>query len=100
MGRSSTPAYSFSIQTFLSRAGKVRHTSMIWRKEYGRPTTANLDKWVTSYEESLKPGGCNAHLGYDPVVSVEIKRNVVGGDVVASWERKTARPDEPKFQVV
>lgn len=100
MGRSTTPKYSFKISTVLSRAGKVGHTAMIWKSEYGRPTTANIDKWVTKYEESLSPGGANAHLGYDPVVSVEIKRNVVDGDVVATWERKNVRPNEPKFQVV
>lgn len=100
MGRSVTPKYVFEIETFLSRAGKVRHTSMIWRKEYGRPTVANLDKWVTSYEESCKPGGCNAHLGVDPVVSAKIRLNYAGSPAMVEWERKTARPNEPKFQVV
>jgi hypothetical protein len=100
MGRSTTPTYAFRIETFLSLSGKVSHTSMAWKKEYGKPTTANIDKWVTAYEESCKPGGCNAHLGIDPVVSVEIKRNVSGGEVVATWERKKERPNEPMFQQV
>lgn len=100
MGRSTTPKYSFKISTYLSRVGKAFHSSMAWKSEYGKPTTANIDKWVAKYEESLLPGGANAHLGYDPVLSVEIKKNVVNGEVVATWDRKTVRPDEPKFQVV
>ena len=98
MGRSTTPKFVFSIVTVLSRAGKVAHTPMAWKKEYGRPTTDNIDKWVTAYEDSCKPGGCNDHLGHDPVVSCEIRYNP--GEVVASWVRKTARPNEPKFQII
>lgn len=100
MGRSYTPRYSFRIITVLSRAGKVCHTPMIWRKEYGRPTTKNIDKWVTQYEESCKPGGCNAHLGHDPVVSALILDQHHHNNMVSIWIRKRERPNEPLFQVI
>jgi hypothetical protein len=98
MGKSTTPKHVFNIVTVLSRAGKVSHSTMAWKKEYGRPTTQNIDKWVTAYEDSCKPGGFNDHLGHDPVVSCEIRLNP--GKVVASWVRKTVRSEEPMFQIV
>lgn len=98
MGRSVTPKYVLKIETYLSRIGRVSSTPCAWRKEYGRPTPENIDKYVTKFEESCKPGGCNAHLGIDPVISAEIRYNP--GAVVASWDRKTFRPNEPMFQVI
>jgi len=97
MGRSRTPKHVFQISTVLSRAGKLRHTPMEWKKEYGKPSTENIDKWVTVYEDSCKSGGCNSHLGYDPVLGVDIRFNP--GKVIASWERKTTR-QEASFQIV
>jgi hypothetical protein len=66
----------------------------------GKPTTANIDKWVDTFEESMKPGGCNAHLGFHPVLSAEILDQFNGNEVVATWTRSEDRPDEPKFQVL
>lgn len=37
-------------------------TPCAWRKHYGRPTTANLVKYVEKFNDSVKPGGCNEHL--------------------------------------
>jgi hypothetical protein len=66
----------------------------------GTPSTENIDKWVTAFEESRKTGGCNAHLGFAVVLEAMIKNQKKGGEVVARWVRKTARPDEPLFQVI
>lgn len=99
MGRSRIIPRLLYIQTFLSRAGKVRHTPMEWKtKEYGRPTPENIDKWVTSFEQSCVDGP-NKHLGLDPVVSARIYDQINGRDL-AEWTRKAYRPNEPKFQVV
>lgn len=40
-------------------------TNAAWRKEYGRPTVENLAKYVAKFNESLQPGGCNAHVAED-----------------------------------
>ena len=98
MGRSVTPTYAFSMETYLSRIGRVRHTPMAWSKEYGRPTLKNIDKWVSQYEESCI-NGVNRHLGIDPVLKVEIKRNFQGGEIVATWIRNVNR-NEPLFQII
>lgn len=83
MGRSTTPTYIVRIATRQSRAGSVGHTAMAWScKHCGRPTAANLAKWVHDLEASQMPGGCNAHLGADPVTSAAIYRN--GSDTVVA----------------
>ena len=99
MGKSTTPKYILKITTFKSQNGLAGYSNMEWNcRQSGRPSAANIDKWVTVYENSCLPGGCNAHLGYDPVLSCEVRRNP--GDVVASWSRKEYRKDEPLFQTV
>jgi hypothetical protein len=65
----------------------------------GKPTTANIDRWVTSYEESLKPGGPNAHLGLHQVSYARIIRQS-DNQIVAEWNRSKQRPNEPLFKVV
>ena len=46
------------------RIKKGTTTPAIWRvKDYGKPTTRNLKKYVDNYNESLKPGGVNQHIG-------------------------------------
>lgn len=99
MGRSITPRYSMSMETVLSRAGKARYTDMIWRcKEYGSPTLANLDKWVTTFEQSCI-NGPNKHVGYDPIVSATIYDQYDGRRIVVQWVRSKDR-NEPLFQVI
>lgn len=66
----------------------------------GKPTTENIDKWVTAFEESRRSGGCNAHLGFAVVLEAMIKDQKKGGEVVVRWVRRTARPNEPMFQVI
>jgi hypothetical protein len=102
MGRSRMVIYSLRIVT----SDNTVSTPMEWRvgarhgiPGYGKPTTENIDKWVTAYEESLKSGGCNAHLGIHSVVSAKIVDQRTDTNV-AYWERKLQRPNEPLFQVI
>lgn len=102
MGRSYTPKYRLEFTTtrpgyFTPGAWEVR--GRYGRHSDGKPTTANLDKWVTAFEDSLRPGKPNAHLGIFSVVTAKII-NQFTGEVVATWTRKTARPNEPLFQVI
>lgn len=104
MGRITTPPYRIEIKCSDSR---YSFTPMAWRvrsnnagiRADGKPTVANLDKWVTAYEDSLRPGGCNAHLGIHSVVSAKIIRQS-DNEVVAEWIRSQQRPNEPRFQVI
>lgn len=97
MGRSRKLHYVIHVITSNS-SGWV--TPSEWKcRQSGRPTTANIDKYVTVFEDSLKPGGCNAHLGFFTLVKCWIV-DQFKGETVAVWERKVARPNEPKFQVI
>lgn len=73
----------------LSTDGKswreVRWTSQAWRREYGRPTEANLAKVIQSLESSTAPGGANAHLGITQVAAARIVRQR-DGKVLAIWQ--------------
>ncbi len=74
--------------------------SMEWRVRksyrgagYGRPTEANLAKYVEKYNASLQPGECNAHIGpLGRATSARIRYNV-GSEVVTTWQA-------PAFEVV
>ncbi len=87
MAKSKTPRYVFNIR-YQSDLG--RHTSyMVWHKEYGKPTTENLAKWVRDFEQSCQEG-CNAHLGYDPknpVSSATILDQQNDRCIVATWNK-------------
>ena len=52
----------------------------------GRPTAANLAKFVESFEASTQPGQCNAHLGVTKVLSASVKLNDGSAKVVARYE--------------
>ena len=106
MGRSRFIPYLVYISTVLSRAGRVAHTPMEWKIRaqygipgYGQPTMENLDRWVMAFEDATKPGGCNAHCGYDPIVEAKIVRQSTG-EVLVDWKRCEQRKDEPMFQVM
>lgn len=85
MGRSVTPKYAMTVD------GNPE-TCFTWDcKRYGRPTAANVEKWVMTYAKSLEAGGVNVGiseaLGYVPYPrSVVVKLNQLGGAVVASWK--------------
>jgi hypothetical protein len=60
-------------------------------KGYGKPTEANLTKYIEAFIESLKPGGCNHHvskaLGYMPIPNwARIRVNCIGGETLAEWK--------------
>lgn len=101
MGRSYTPAYRLEFET--TRPGYF--SSIAWEvgtrygiPGLGKPTPKNIDKWVTGFEQSCIDGP-NKHLGIFSVTSAKIIRQKTG-EVVATWERKSFRPDEPKFRIV
>jgi hypothetical protein len=95
-----TPTFRLEIEVF---GGQVSRQEWNTRKRarrpgLGRPTKANIDKWVSDFEDSCKPGGVNSHLGFSPVLNARIVRQATG-EVVASWNRKADHP-EPMFQVI
>ena len=103
MGRSTTPTYRLEI---LGHTGKFTMTNSAWnvRSRYGapgdgKPSTESLDRYVTSFEASLRSGECNAHLGIFSLTSCQIVRQS-SGKVVATWKRSEQRKDEPAFKVV
>lgn len=59
MGKSITPKYR--IEEFKIGFWTVSGC-MAWRKEYGKPTVENLRKFRDGYNNTMKPGGANAHL--------------------------------------
>lgn len=74
-----------------------RYTPASWNcRQYGRPTAANLAAHVKGFEDSTRPGGVNAHLGFTSVSSARIRRNQYAGDVVAEY----TAPARPLFTVV
>lgn len=90
MSRTTTPRYIFTISAVPPSAiGFYVSSPMVWRREYGRPTTTNLEQWVKGHEISCQPGKPNAHLGREVVMSAEI-RDQFSGDIVATWRITTA----------
>lgn len=85
MGRTATSKYAVSITV-----PGYRYTLAAWRcNQSGRPTQANLAKYVHAFEASTKPGGCNAHLGEQHVTSAYIKVNSgYDGAIVARYDHK------------
>jgi hypothetical protein len=85
MGRTVTPKYAMVVD------GNP-NTCMIWDvKRYGKPTVANVEKWVMAFAKSLEAGGSNAKisedLGYVPYPrDVYVKLNYTGGAIVARWK--------------
>ena len=82
MGRSTTP--QFRIDYIVNRG---TWTAGTWNsRQAGRPTAANLAKYVALSEASTKPGGCNAHIGETVVLSAKIT-NQFTGEVRATYEK-------------
>ena len=102
MGKSRTWTYSLKFKCVSDR----KYSNQEWRVRGGRltgpgfgaPTTKNIDAWVSGFEASMLDG-VNRHLGLDQVTEAYIVDQRTG-DVVARWDRKTARPDQPKFQIL
>lgn len=68
---------------------------MEWK---GKATVDNVTKYVQDFEESCLPGGCNQHLGINPVLSAEIIDQKKGITLV-TWKR-SEQIKEPMFQLV
>lgn len=62
-------------------------------KHAGRPTDANLAKYVAHFEASTAPGGCNEHLGRRVVWAAEVVDQLNGNAVRATYRG-------PSFAVV
>lgn len=91
MGRSFTPPYTLEV-TDNDRSWKTAWVV----KDYGRPTLANLKRWICSYERSLELG-VNQHiskrLGYIPYVNrADIIRQKTH-ELIVVWKA-------PSFRVV
>ncbi len=52
---------------------------------HGKPTAENLRVYCAVFEESTKPGGCNAHIGPHRIVTAEIVDQRTGS-VVATYQ--------------
>lgn len=97
MGRITTPRYVLKI---------VRHTCfghsftpMTWAvKDMGQPTVANIDKYVSEFEQSLV-NGPNKHLGIFSLAECMIWDQKFKREV-CRWVRREFRPNESPFQVV
>ena len=94
MGRTSTPTYRMELEERRTASSNPAVTRMAWDcRSKGRPTDANLERYVLAYADSLKAGGVNMHLsqslGHMPIPhSARIVRQSTG-QVVASWEAAT-----------
>jgi hypothetical protein len=65
-------------------AGLAQGLPISWNcKRDGRPTDANLAKYVEAYEASTRRGGMNEHLGATTVMNARI--NELGGATVAAY---------------
>ena len=102
MGRSTTPKYVLEICC----SDYCRYTPMAWHvgSHYGlpgdgKPTVANINKWVTRFEES-RISGANKHLGIALVIRATIILNDGSRTVVTAWTRHEQRKNEPMFQVI
>ena len=93
MERTATSKYAVSITV-----PGYQYSLASWRcNESGRPTDANLARYVAAFEASTRPGGCNAHLGEQHVSSASVRVNSgTNGAVVARYQA----PARPLFTVV
>jgi len=99
MGRSITPKY---VVTVTHVNPSVVSTPSVWNcRESGRPTAANLKRWVDLYHESLKPGGVNEHVARAFgagawLQSARLMNNADGSrETVAEWFAGRAREVYP-----
>ncbi len=101
MGKSRTYTYSIHIKVVSGRrytAGEWRTKTRLGWTGYGSPTTANIDKYVAAFEQSMIDGP-NKHLGIDQVTEAYIIDQRTG-DVAAEWKRSEMRKNQPLFQVI
>ena len=90
MGRTRTIPIVVVFDRVLATDGKawreVRHTPAPWdTRRYGKPTEANLARFIQELESSTAPDGVNAHLGVMQVSAARIVRQR-DGKVLAIWQ--------------
>ena len=84
MGRSTTPKYAVHF-----RCRGCYTTPKGWNSKYmGRPTLANLTKYV----ELMRAGGVNAPLD---VIEATLKINSWNGGIIATWTAPEGTPVLP-----
>jgi hypothetical protein len=92
MGRIITPKYRLEIKPVPKpgRDGFYEFTAQAWEvKTKGKPTAANIEKYIRAFVESQKIGGCNEHLarsaGFIQVPNCARIVRQSDGQVVAEW---------------
>lgn len=92
MGRIRTPAYRVELKTlgfYLTPAAwNIRGDGLVHGN--GKPTHANLKKYVESIHKSFEPGGANAHIGYLRIIRATIIRQA-DDEVMATWSSEADR---------
>jgi hypothetical protein len=90
MGSHTTPRYILNITCSDHR----RYSPIIWNvrtqygaRGFGKPTLSNINKWVTGFESSLKPGNPNAHLGEFVVIEAWII-DQIDDKIIVHWKRE------------
>jgi len=78
-----------STTTPTHRLELVEHGQQLTMAWKGRVSDARLQQWIEDYIDSLKIGGCNAHislkLGYIPIPDKAQIVHQNSGDIVATW---------------
>jgi hypothetical protein len=99
MGKTYTPMYRIELN-YKTMPGlkQFGQTPSEWKvKEYGKPTTANIETYIYKFIESLKPSGCNYHisqsLGYLPIPNAAKIIRQKSSKIVAEWKA-------PMFMVI
>lgn len=85
MGRTVTPKYAVHVRT--SDGSHMDPFAWQVRAQYGRPgdgrpNSANLVRWVESYNKSFEPGGVNERVGCY-ITHAELRENRHDGDTLA-----------------
>jgi hypothetical protein len=95
MGRTLTPKYSLEASFVDFANKKLGSLRMGWPSKLGKPTNKKAEAWVRGFNESLKPGGANAHLRatQSDLGRVTVRYNVHGGLTVAEYS-------PPLFQIL
>lgn len=80
MSRNRTPKYRVELTQEDSAPG-----NMCWPQDaLGKPTLSTLQQFVIDLENSFRPGGVNAHVGYHRILSATVIHQK-NGHVVVEW---------------
>lgn len=97
MGRSRTVNFTvgYRVDRGLFTEGEWRTRKQGQVPSMGKPSVENLAAHVAHLEASMKPGGCNAHLGERTILEAWITDEQTGVRV-AFW----VRPEPTRFEKV